>query len=83
MKKNSYTVNRPNFVKKVLNYNHSPVGINILRVEGHCIVSAIPPEEDSKQFYIDKLGTNIRGKNVSNELLNYLLENKHIERKSK
>lgn len=69
-------------MKKTLNYNHSPVGINVLRADGHCIVSAVPPEEDSKPFYIDELGTHIRGKNVSDKTLKNLLENDHIEPKS-
>lgn len=82
MRNHSYTVNSPNVVKERLNYNHSPVGINVIRADGHCIVSAVPPEVDSESFYIDELETDIRGKNVSNKVLKDLLENDHIERKS-
>jgi hypothetical protein len=82
MRKHSYTVNSPDVVKETLNYGHSPVGINVLRADGHCIVSAVPPEEDSQPFHIDELGTDIRGKNVSDKALTDLLENGHIERKS-
>lgn len=81
MRQYSYTVNDGEVVEDVLNLTHPPVGINVLDASDKCIVSAVPPCEDSEFFYIEEIDQKIRGKNVSDKLLRELLEDGHIEKK--
>lgn len=82
VRKLSYTVVNGDVVKDSLNLSHPPVGIDVLDVSNKCIVSAVPPDINSRPIYVDELDESIRGKNVSDDVLSKLVRDGHIEKKS-